>query len=107
MSQRRMTDVSRPPEYARTTRLGSGVIERASQELQHDGLLRVQAILGLLQEGAALAVEHGVGDLLAAMGRQAVHHERGRLGEAEERIIDLVAAEGLEPLLALGLLPHA
>src|SRR4029453_4143601 len=100
-----MTDVSRPPEYARTTRLGSGVIEGASQEPEHDGLLGVEPVSRLLQHDALLAVEHRVGDLLAAMGRQAMHHERRRLGEADQRLADLVAAESLEPLLVLRLLP--
>src|SRR2546429_9767646 len=63
MSQRRMTDVSRPPEYARTTRLGvdgSGIVESDSQEVEDDRLLRVETILRLVEHDAGLAVEHAV-----------------------------------------------
>src|SRR5437667_5902185 len=59
MSQRRMTDVSRPPEYARTTRLGvdaSGIVESDSQEVEDDRLLRVAAILRLVEHDAGLAI---------------------------------------------------
>src|SRR3989338_696133 len=103
MSQRRMTEVSRPPEYARTTRFGLDVIGRASEEMQDHGLLGVEPVLRLIEHDALRAVEDAVGDLLAPMGRQAVHHERRGLGEAEQRLVDLVAAEHLEPPLALGL----
>src|SRR5256885_14403259 len=52
ISQRRITEVSRPPEYARTTfltSLTSGIVERASQQLEDHGLLRVQPVLGLVE----------------------------------------------------------
>src|SRR5262249_10735972 len=107
MSQRRMTEVSRPPEYARTTFFTSGIVERASQQLEDHGLLDVQAVLRLVEHDRARPVEHAVGDLLAAMGGQAVHDQCGRLGEAEQPLAELVATEGLAALLALGLLPHA
>src|SRR5207249_3436465 len=46
-----------------------------------DRFLRVQAVAGLLERGRLRAVEHFVGDLLAAVCRQAVKHARvlGRL----------------------------
>src|SRR5689334_14856001 len=95
ISQRRMTEVSSPPEYASTTFLTSGILERASEHLEDHGLLGVQAVLGLVQHDRARAVQHGVGDLLAAMGRQAVHHQRRGLGEAEQPVAQLVAGERL------------
>src|SRR5215470_11583728 len=73
MSQRRITEVSRPPEYASTTFFRSGIVERASQQLEDHGLLGVQPVLGLVEHDRARAVQHAVGDLLAAMGRQAMH----------------------------------
>src|SRR5437870_4854933 len=110
MSQRRITEVSRPPEYARTTRLGvgaSGIVESGSQQVEDDRLLRVEAILRLVEHDAGLAIEHTVRDLFAAVRGQAVHHQRPRVGEAEQRLVDLIAAERLQALLALSLLPHA
>src|SRR5260370_27457013 len=77
ISQRRITEVSSPPEYARTTRFGLDVIDRATEQAQHHGLLRVQPVLGLLEHDGPRAVEHRVGDLLAPVRRQAVH-EIGR-----------------------------
>jgi hypothetical protein len=41
ISQRRITDVSRPPEYARTTRLTSGIVGEAPKQVENHGLLRV------------------------------------------------------------------
>src|SRR5512145_30649 len=107
MSQRRMTEVSRPPEYASTTLRTSRIVERAAEELEDDRLLRVQPVLRLVERDRPRAVEHGVGDLLPAVRGQAVHDEGGRFGEAEHRLVELVAAERLEPLLALRLLSHA
>src|SRR2546428_1559759 len=107
MSQRRITEVSRPPEYASTTFFTSGIVEGASQQLEDHGLLRVQPVLRLVEHDRAGAVQHAVGDLLAAMGRQAVHDQGRGLGEAQQPIAQLVARERLAALLALGLLPHA
>src|SRR5688572_24987456 len=107
MSQRKMTEVSRPPEYASTTRFGSGVIHGASEEVEDDGLLSVQTVLGLIEHDAGLAVEHAVRDLFAPVRRQAVHDERARLGKAHHGLVDLVPLERLEALLALALLSHA
>src|SRR5262249_52126016 len=68
MSQRRMTDVSSPPEYARTAFFTSGIVEGASEQVEDHGLLRVQPVLGLIQHDRARPIQHAVGDLLAAMG---------------------------------------
>src|ERR671924_588813 len=83
MSQRRMTEVSSPPEYASTTRRTLRVVTVASEQVDDHRLLHVQPVLRL------------------------VEHDRADLGEAHDRVVDLIAAEGLQPLLALGLLPHA
>src|SRR5258705_1781531 len=107
MSQRRMTEVSRPPEYASTTFLTDLVTLLSTQQGQDDGLLRVQAILGLVEDQAARPVEHRVGDLLASVRGQAVHHDRLTAGEVEQPVVDLVALEGLQAPLAVALLAHA
>jgi len=57
---------------ARTTRLGagavgSGIFDRRSEQIEDDGLLGVQPVLGLVEHDAGLAVEYGVGDLLATV----------------------------------------
>src|SRR5215813_1348606 len=98
MSQRRMTDVSSPPEYARTTRFTSGIVGRASEQVEDDRLLGVQAIFGLIENDRLRAVEHLVGDLLATVRGQAMHDQRTRLREADDRVVELVAAECLLPL---------
>ena len=45
-----------------------------------DALLRVQAVLGLVEHHRLRAVDHLVGHLLAAVGGQAVHEDRVGLG---------------------------
>src|SRR5881409_2856780 len=88
-----MTEVSSPPEYARTMRLGLDIVDRASQQRQDDRLLGVETVLRLVEGDRVRAVEHRVGDLLAAMGGQAVHDQHRGLREAHDRLVDLVAAE--------------
>src|SRR5262245_49231024 len=90
ISQRRMTDVSRPPEYARTTRLtdaASGIFDGRAEEIQDDGLLGVETILGLVQHDAGVAVERGVRDLLAPMRGQAVHDQGPGPREPQHRLV--------------------
>src|SRR5688500_19350437 len=62
MSQRRITDVSRPPEYARTTFLTAGLVSRIAEgpteEIQDDRFLNVQAILGLVEDDRLRTVHH-------------------------------------------------
>src|SRR3990167_6295447 len=109
MSQRRMTEVSSPPEYASTT-LFTGVFMAplsVSQEAQDDALLGVQPVLRLVQDDAPGPVQDRVRDLLPAMRRQTVHDEGLPAREPEQRLVDLVALECLLPPLALLLLPHA
>src|SRR5581483_9174161 len=62
-----------------------------------DSLLRVQPVLGLVEHHRLRAVHHRVGDLLAAVRRQAMHEDRVRLGARHERRIDLI---GLEQVMA-------
>jgi len=46
-----------------------------------NALLRVQAVFGLVEHHRLRAVDHFIGDLLAAMGGQAVHEQRIGLGQ--------------------------
>src|ERR671916_124396 len=74
------------------TLLGVLVGARAEQ-LDEQGLLGVEAVLGLVVDDRARAVEHGVGYLLAAVGRQAVHHQGPGAGGVEQGVVDLVRGE--------------
>ena len=106
-----MTEVSSPPEYASTTRftlfamtmslLDRGARSGAVEEMDDDALLSVQPILRLVEDHAPRPVQHRIRDLLAPVGGQAVHDERPGGREAQQRLVELVALEGLEPLLAV------
>ena len=61
-------------------------------------LLRVQAVFGLVEHHRLRAVDHLVGDLLAAMRGQAVHEDRIILGQRHQLRIDLI---GLEHVVAV------
>src|SRR6202171_419797 len=58
-----------------------------------NSLLCVQPVFGLVEHHRLRAVDHFVGDLLAAMGRQAVHEDGVGLGARHQPRIDLVALE--------------
>src|ERR1700685_2658441 len=56
-------------------------------------LLRVPAVLGLVPDALARAVEDLGGDLVAGMGGQVVHGERAGGGGVEQRVVDAVGAQ--------------
>src|SRR3954452_18698099 len=70
-----------------------------------DALLGVQPVLGLVEHDRARAVHDLVGDLLAAMRRQAMHEDRLLAGGVHQPGVDLV---GLEQVVtsALVLVAH-
>src|SRR4051812_2546611 len=49
-------------------------------------LLRMTAVLGLVPDALAVAVEHRLADLLAGMGGEAVQRDRTRGGAIEQRV---------------------
>jgi hypothetical protein len=61
----RCGDAERPPELRRVRR----------HQLHHDRLLRVQTVLGLVEDAGARALDHGRGHLLAAVGGEAVEED--------------------------------
>ena len=71
-----------------------------------DRLLGVAAVLGLVPDHALRAVEHVGVDLLAAVGRQAVHDDRVGRGERHQLGGDRVVAERRQPGGGLLLLAH-
>src|SRR4051795_3926259 len=50
---------------------------------RQNGLLRVQAVLRLVEDDRMWSVHHLVGDLLAAVRRQAVHDDHVRPGKRD------------------------
>ena len=45
------------------------------QQIVHDALLDMEAVFGLVEDNRAFVVSNFVGDLLAPMGREAVHEQ--------------------------------
>src|SRR5262249_12886843 len=82
-------------------------VRRHAGEPRHDGLLSVQTVLRLVEHDGAWAVDHGVGDLLPAVGRQAVHHQPRGTGGREEALVHLIVLERAAACRGLALLAHA
>jgi hypothetical protein len=68
--------------------------------------LRVQTIFGLIKHNGLRAVQNLIGDFLATMGWQTMHHNRIGSGSLQQALIYLEALEILPPLDRLGLLAH-
>src|SRR5437899_1319173 len=81
---------------------GSGVQEQGEQRLLH-----VQAILRLVPDRRAFPVENLRSDLLARVGRQAVHDEGIRRRMPEQGGVEPVALEVANALVMFLLLAHA
>src|SRR6266478_3875227 len=98
-----MMDVSKPPEYARTTFSGMGApnlqTAHLTAEQQHENrFLRVQTILCLLENNRLLGVDDRIGDLLAAMGRETVHKNSVRCSARHQLFIHLIRLKDFAPL---------
>src|SRR5690349_18915919 len=76
-------------------------------EFEQNCFLRVQAIFRLLVHHRVGGIDDLVGDLVAAMGRQAMHEDGVEFGAAEQVGIHLVRQENLAPLGCFRLLAHA
>src|SRR5260221_7985207 len=102
LSHGMMMEVSRPPEYARTTfsalldvNLDMGAPDghtahAAAQQLIEDGFLDVHAVFGLVEDDARLRIDNSIRHFLAAVRGQTVHEERVRRGFCHECFVDLV-----------------
>src|ERR1043165_9507751 len=107
-----MIEVSRPPEYARTTFSGmcapvGEAADPASQEDEKDRFLYVQPVLGLVENYRPRRIDDGVSDFIAAMRRETVH-EHGMFGCAREKpLVHLERPKDRLTTLTLVLLPHA
>src|SRR5215468_1089989 len=58
-----------------------------------DALLRMQAVLRLVEHHRLRSIDYFGGHFLAAMGRQAMHEDGVRLGLFHQPLIDLIAAQ--------------
>ena len=85
-------------------RLDAHARRHARQQLQQR-LLRVAAVLGLIPDALARAVQHLGGDLLAGVRGQVVHRERARRGGVEQRVVDAVVGQRGAPLGAVASSP--
>src|SRR5699024_10755391 len=94
---RRESLIAAPPPAGRGQ---AGVVEQRGEQ----GLLGVQAVLRLVPDHGGGAVDDLCGDLLAAVGGQAVQEQTA--GEVHELLGDLVRGEGLLAPAVLALLPH-
>ena len=90
----------RAGDHDQVERVDVGRVVRATRcgclprdEQLEQRLLRVPAVLGLVPDALALAVEHRRGDLLARVRGQAVQRERARRGAVEQRVVDPVGGE--------------
>jgi hypothetical protein len=66
----------------------------------------VQAVLGLIEDHRGRRIDHGVGDLGAAVGRQAVQEERARPRDAQQPVVHLIALKDRGALSLFRLLTH-
>ena len=65
----------------------------SSSELSQNRFLHVQPVLGLVENGLRVRFESFLVDLLTAMRRQTMHHQRIRLGQFHQRLVDPVRSK--------------
>ena len=65
----------------------------ATQQQMKNGFLNVQAALSLIKDNRPLRIHHPIGDLLTAMGGEAVHEHRmrRRLGRKRTTVLRCAA----------------
>src|SRR5687767_108505 len=67
----------------------------------------MQAILRLVEDMRAGVLHHGIGDFLAALGRETVQEDSLRIRETKQPVIDLIPLKSLATRVCLRLLTHA
>ena len=82
-------------------------VRQTAEQHQQQSLLRVHAILGLIEDDGLRPVENGIGDFGIAMRGQAVHEDRVRRSVGHQRFIDLIGLEDGRALGGLVLEAHA
>src|SRR5262245_29752950 len=88
-----LRDMMVPPSSIPPTPHGARPPLAGVQAPGEDALLRVQTVLGLVEHDRLRTVDDLVGDLVAAMGGQAVHEQCIRLGQRHQPGVDLIALE--------------
>src|ERR687891_1100415 len=89
------------------SRSGIIAVEALPDHERHERLLRVEAVLRLVPDGRARAVEHVLGDLLAVVGGQAVQDDGPLARESDRALVDSVGGQVGEAALPLLVLAHA
>ena len=84
---------------------GSGVLSLRNGPFE-DGLLHVQPVFRLVENRLGIRLERLFLNLLAAIGRQAMHHERAGLGQLNQRPIDLIAGQQPDSFRSFSLFAH-
>src|SRR5690606_19854256 len=84
----------------------TAIVSVLAQEPDQEGLLRVQAVLGLVPYDALRTVDDLRVDLITTVGRQAVDEDRFWVGEAHRLGGDLVPAEVADASELLLFLAH-
>ena len=82
-------------------------IRQAAEQQQQQRLLRVHAVLGLIEDDRLRAVEDRIGDFSVAARRQAVHEYCVRRGLLHQRFVHLERPEDRRALGCLVLEAHA
>jgi len=73
------------------TSLGRRLAFRQAHAVEQHAILRVHAVLGLLEDHALLALHHGIRGFHAALGWQAVQEQRLRARRRHELLVDLLS----------------
>src|SRR5687768_16741778 len=84
-------------------RLGDGL---AGHHCREEGFLRVEAVLGLVEDHGLCAFDDVFRDFLTPVGGQVVHEDSVRLREGHEVGTHLVGLEGLDTGAVAGFLTH-
>src|SRR5271165_2295423 len=107
-----MMEVSRPPEYARTTfsRMCTPrreAVNTAFQQQNKNGFLNMQAVLRLVEHNRTWRIDHRRRHLISAMRRQAMHKDRMLGGSRKQLLIHLERHKDSAALGRLFFLAHA
>src|SRR5690349_3121235 len=107
-----MIEVSRPPEYARTTFSDNGIpplpaMRAAAQQHDENSFLDMQPVLRFIEDDRPRRIDDRCRDLIAPMCRKTVHEERVLRGMRHQFAVHLVRSESLLPLCGFRFFPHA
>src|SRR5581483_3545599 len=107
-----MIEVSRPPEYARTTFSSMSAphgeaAHAAAQKKKQNGFLHVHPVLRLVEHDGPRRIDDSIGDFQPAVGGKTMHEHCVRRGQRHQLLVDLIRRETPGALFFLLLLSHA